>query len=75
LRHLWIAGPTGVGKSTLLANLISHDIHRGYGLIAIDARGDLITDVLARVPDSRTDDVIVIDPTSTGVFPILLTPV
>jgi DNA polymerase III delta prime subunit len=65
MRHLWIAGPTGVGKSTLLANLINHDIHRGYGLIAIDARGDLITDVLARIPDSRTDDVIVIDPTST----------
>ncbi len=40
LRHLWIAGPTGVGKSTLLANLISYDIHRGHGVIAIDARGD-----------------------------------
>lgn len=65
LRHLWIAGPTGVGKSTLLANLISHDIHRGYGLIAIDARSDLITDVLARVPDNRADDVIILDPTIT----------
>jgi hypothetical protein len=65
LRHLWIAGPTGAGKSTLLANLISHDIHRGYGVIAIDARGDLITDVLARIPDHRADDVIVVDPTVT----------
>jgi hypothetical protein len=65
LRHLWIIGPTGVGKSTLLANLISYDIHRGYGVIAIDARGDLITDVLARIPDNRVDDVIVIDPTAT----------
>jgi hypothetical protein len=65
LRHLWIAGPTGVGKSTLLANLISHDIHRGHGVIAIDARGDLITDVLARIPDNRADDVIVVDPTTT----------
>ncbi|MGH3937413.1 MAG: type IV secretory system conjugative DNA transfer family protein [Pseudonocardiaceae bacterium] len=65
LRHLWIAGPTGVGKSTLMANLISYDIHRGYGVIAIDARGDLITDVLARIPDSRADDVIVVDPTIT----------
>ena len=65
LRHLWIAGPTGVGKSTLLANMISHDIHRGHGVIAIDARGDLITDVLARIPDNRADDVILIDPTAT----------
>jgi hypothetical protein len=65
LRHLWIAGPTGVGKSTLLANLISYDIHRGHGVIALDARGDLITDVLARIPDNRADDVILVDPTTT----------
>ncbi|MGH3707896.1 MAG: type IV secretory system conjugative DNA transfer family protein [Pseudonocardiaceae bacterium] len=73
LRHLWIAGPTGVGKSTLLANLISHDIHRGYGVIAIDARGDLITDVLARIPDDRADDVMVLDPTATD-HPISFNP-
>lgn len=65
LRHLWVAGPTGVGKSTLLANLISYDIHRGHGVIAMDARGDLITDVLARIPEDRADDVIVVDPTAT----------
>jgi hypothetical protein len=64
LRHLWVAGPTGVGKSTLLANLISYDIHRGDPVIVIDAGGDLITDVLARVPTSRHDHVIVLDPTS-----------
>lgn len=65
LRHLWIIGPTGVGKSTLMANLISHDIHQGHGVIAIDARGDLITDVLAHIPNNRAEDVIVIDPTAT----------
>lgn len=65
LRHLWIAGPTGVGKSTLLANLISYDIHRGSAVVAMDARGDLITDVLAHIPDNRADDVIVVDPTIT----------
>ena len=48
-----------------MANLISDDIHRGHGVIAIDARGDLITDVLARIPDNRADDVIVVDPTAT----------
>src|SRR6266568_4406252 len=49
LRHVWAIGPTGSGKSTLLANLIRHDIDSGSGLVVIDARGDLITDVLARV--------------------------
>lgn len=65
LRHMWVAGPTGAGKSTLLANLISYDIHRGDPVIVIDAGGDLVTDVLARIPDSRHQDVIVVDPTST----------
>lgn len=65
LRHLWVAGPTGVGKSTLLANLIGYDIHRGDPVIVIDAGGDLITDVLARIPESRHEDVLVLDPTST----------
>jgi hypothetical protein len=64
LRHVWVAGPTGVGKSTLLANLITYDIHRGDPVIVIDAGGDLITDVLARIPQPRHDDVIVLDPTS-----------
>lgn len=73
LRHVWVAGPTGVGKSTLLANMIGHDIHRGYGLIAIDARGDLITDVLARIPDDRAHDVILIDPTTTE-YPVGFNP-
>lgn len=74
LRHLWIAGPTGVGKSTLLANLISYDIHRGDPVIVIDAGGDLVTDVLARIPETRHEDVIILDPTSqdhvTGLNPI-----
>ncbi len=64
LRHLWIAGPTGVGKSTLLANLIGYDIHRGDPVIVIDAGGDLVTDVLAHIPESRHDDVLVLDPTN-----------
>jgi energy-coupling factor transporter ATP-binding protein EcfA2 len=66
LRHLWVAGPTGVGKSTLLANLIGYDIHRGDPVIVIDAGGDLIADVLARIPESRHGHVIVLDPTSTN---------
>ena len=49
-----------------MANLISYDIHRGDPVIVIDAGGDLVTDVLARIPKDRHEDVIVLDPTSTG---------
>lgn len=65
LRHMWIAGPTGAGKSTLLGNLIVQDMQAGSGLVVIDARGDLVQDVLARVPDNRRDDVVVLDPSQT----------
>jgi hypothetical protein len=62
LQHLHVLGPTGVGKSTLLLNLILQDIDAGVGVVVIDPKGDLISDVLARVPATRRDDVVVLDP-------------
>jgi hypothetical protein len=66
LRHCWVLGPTGAGKSTLLANLITQDMTAGSGMVVIDARGDLIPDILSRVPASRFDDVIVMDPSQSA---------
>ena len=65
LRHTWLLGPTGTGKSTLLANLIVQDLQAGRAALVVDPKGDLITDVLARVPEFRYDDVILIDPSRT----------
>lgn len=68
LRHLHVIGPTGVGKSTLLLNLISQDMEAGRAVVVVEPKGDLIADVLARVPDHRLDDVVLIDPKDrTGV--------
>lgn len=66
LRHLLVLGRTGVGKSTLMASLILSDIERGSGVVVIDPKGDLVTDVLGRIPDDRRDDVVVIDPADTA---------
>ena len=61
LRHTHVIGPTGVGKSTLLLNLILQDIADGRGVVVLDPKGDLVDDVLARVPDKALDQVVVID--------------
>ncbi|MGL4340463.1 MAG: type IV secretory system conjugative DNA transfer family protein, partial [Nocardioides sp.] len=62
LRHLHVLGPTGVGKSTLLANLALQDMAAGRSVVVIDPKGDLVEDLLARIPESRLDDVVVLDP-------------
>ncbi len=61
LRHLHVLGPTGVGKSTLLAGLALQDITAGRGVVVVDPKGDLVDDILARIPESRADDVVVLD--------------
>ena len=69
LSHSLIAGPTGVGKSTLLANLVCGDIAAGRGVVLIDGKGDAAAAVLARIPEQRRDDVIVLDCASSGALP------
>lgn len=62
LRHLHVIGPTGVGKSTLLLGLICQDMAAGRGVIVVDPKGDLVAEVLDRVPPERTGDVVLLDP-------------
>jgi hypothetical protein len=61
LQHLHVLGPTGVGKSTLLANLIIQDIAAGYGVVVIDPKSDLVAAILERMPEHREQDIIVAD--------------
>lgn len=70
LRHLHVLGPSGVGKSTLLANLALQDIAAGHGVVVIDPKGDLVTDIARRVPADRLDDVVILDPTQDEVVGI-----
>ncbi|MFF0531151.1 type IV secretory system conjugative DNA transfer family protein [Nocardia amikacinitolerans] len=59
--HLHILGPTGVGKSTLLARTILDDAEAGRGTIVIDPKGDLVTDVLSRLPSRMGERVVLFD--------------
>ncbi len=62
LRHLYVIGQTGTGKSTLLKNMIIDDIEKGEGVCMIDPHGSDILEVLAHIPKERIDDVIYFDP-------------
>ncbi len=61
-RHVYVIGKTGMGKSTLLENMVYSDIISGKGVGVIDPHGDLADAVLGFIPPNRTNDVILIDP-------------
>ena len=61
-RHIYIIGKTGMGKSTLLENMIFSDIRSGKGIAVVDPHGDLADKILDFVPPNRTNDVILFDP-------------
>ncbi len=65
LKHTHIIGATGTGKSTLIANLIIQDIHKGHGIVLFDPHGDLVDDVIASIPPYRIHDVVLVDPSDT----------
>jgi len=60
--HLHIVGATGTGKSTLLANLILEDAAAGRGVAVVDPKGDLIDDLLARLPGDAAGRIVLLDP-------------
>ncbi len=62
LRHLYLVGQTGTGKSNLLKNLAIQDILRGEGMCMIDPHGADILDILSAVPAEREKDLIYFDP-------------
>jgi hypothetical protein len=69
--HLHILGATGSGKSTLLGTMILADADAGRGTVVIDPKGDLVTDVLSRLPRSAADRVVLFDADSRSRPPCL----
>lgn len=60
--HMAIIGKTGMGKSTLMANLMASDAKHGEGFALIDPHGDLAERVFQRIPENRQADVVYFDP-------------
>jgi hypothetical protein len=65
LRHMYVIGKSGTGKTTLFENMIVQDIFRGAGLCVLDPHGDMIDHILDRIPDDRVEDVVYINPSDS----------
>ncbi|MDP3965830.1 MAG: DUF87 domain-containing protein, partial [bacterium] len=66
MRHCYVIGQTGTGKTTLIKNMIIQDIKNGEGVAFIDPHGNDIEDILAAIPPERMNDVIYFDPAYTA---------
>ena len=62
LRHFYVIGQTGTGKTGLMKSMIIQDIKNGEGCCFIDPHGTDILDILGSVPPERYKDVIYFDP-------------
>jgi len=65
MRHMYVLGQTGTGKTTILKNMIIQDIKNGAGCCFIDPHGSDIQDILSHIPPERADDLIYFDPAYT----------
>lgn len=62
MRHLYVIGQTGTGKSKFMTNTIIQDIKAGNGVCMIDPHGTDIEEVLGAIPPERYEDIIYFDP-------------
>lgn len=69
LKHMYVIGKTGVGKSTMLENMAIQDIQNGEGIIFIDPHGSTAEKLLDFIPEDRVKDVIYFDPSDSD-FPL-----
>lgn len=69
LRHVYIVGKTGTGKSTFISNMVKSDMLAGNGLALLDPHGDLVETVLEHIPTERINDVVLFDVADTE-YPI-----
>lgn len=68
-RHMYLIGKTGMGKSTLMENMMLQDIQKGFGIGLVDPHGDLAEKIIDFIPANRINDVVYFNPSDTD-YPI-----
>ena len=72
-RHMYFVGKTGMGKTTILENMVISDILAGNGVAVVDPHGDFAEKILHYVPKERIKDVIYFNPADID-YPIAFNP-
>src|SRR3989338_8025236 len=68
-RHMYVVGKTGMGKTTMLENMVLSDIYKGHGVGVVDPHGDFAEKIINYIPANRINDVLYINPGDVA-FPI-----
>ena len=72
-RHMYIIGKTGMGKTTMIENMIVQDIQSGHGVAFIDPHGESVEKIVQHIPSNRINDVVYFNPADLD-FPIAFNP-
>ncbi|HEY3915217.1 MAG TPA: type IV secretion system DNA-binding domain-containing protein [Verrucomicrobiae bacterium] len=72
-QHIYVLGKSGVGKSTLLQNILVQHIALGQGIGLIDPHGDLAEELLNYIPSHRAHHLVYFNPSDLE-FPMSLNP-
>ena len=64
-RHMYVVGKTGMGKTTILENMVLNDIYAGHGVGLVDPHGDFAEKIIDFIPAKRINDVVYFNPADT----------
>jgi len=61
-RHTYVIGKTGMGKTTMMENMVLNDIYKGHGVGVVDPHGDFAEKIIDFIPPNRINDVVYFNP-------------
>ncbi len=62
MRHMYVIGQTGAGKSGFISGMFIRDVKMGHGCAFIDPHGSDIEKIMQQIPPERVEDVVLFDP-------------
>jgi hypothetical protein len=71
MTHAYVVGPSGTGKTSMLARLVLELAAQRTASVVLDPHGDLVRHVLAAVPDTVADRIRLFDITDPTCLPTI----